>query len=128
MKGFNNYQWFKKPDLAETFEAYIDMSQMAAFVNRCGKRLEYAIQSSKSKRAYAPMIAQLVGEKIVEELLERELNAKDVWKADEVRKAVLRIEGNHARFVREMIRVVNKYEGKSEKLPKLTAAEASVSD
>jgi hypothetical protein len=126
-KGFNNYQWFKKRELAETFEAYIDMSQMAAFVNRCGKRLEYAIQTSKSKRAYAPMIAQLVGEKIVEELLERDLNAKDAWKADEVRKAVLRLEGNRARFVREMIRVVNRYEGKSEKSSKLTAAEASVS-
>jgi hypothetical protein len=115
-QGFVNYQWFKRADLADTFEAYIDMSQMAAFVNRRGRRLEYAVQMSKSKRAHAPMIAELVGEKILEQLLERELNTKDAWKADEVRKVVLQLEMSRAKFVREMIKIVNKTDRKGAKI------------
>lgn len=114
-KGFSNYQWFKRPDLADSFEAYIDLSQMAAFVNRRGRRLEYFVSSAKSKRAHWPVVAELVGEKIVEQVLERELSVKDTWKSEEVRKVVLQLEAGKATFVRQMVKIVAKLEGKDKK-------------
>jgi hypothetical protein len=110
--GFNNYQWFKRPDLADSYEAWIDPTQMAAFVNRKGRRLEYFATSAKSKRAYWPVVAELVGEKIVEHLLEREMTTKDTWKTDEVRKVVGDLEKARTKLVREMVRLVAKAEGK----------------
>lgn len=110
-KGFNTYQWFKKKDLP-TFEATIDMSQMAAFVNRMGRRLAYSIDRSASKRAYWPLVAELVSEKIVELLLERELTTKDMWVADEARKVIGRLEDARVRFIHEMVKIVERIEGK----------------
>jgi len=48
-------------------------------------------------------VAELVGEKIVEQRLEARLSEKDDWKADDVRKLVESLESNRAKLVRLMI-------------------------
>lgn len=114
--GFENLHFFKKPDLAETYEAYIDMSQAKAFVNLKGKRLANFRENAKNKRGYWPVVGELVGEKIVEQLLDRKLGEKDDWKAEDVKKVVMSLESNRAKLVRVMVDKLNQLgTGKEEK-------------
>ena len=101
--GFRRFRWYKKPELAETYEAYIDVTQATVFVNLKGRRLANSIANAKNRKGYWPVVAELVGEKIVEQRLEARLSEKDDWKADDVRKLVESLESNRAKLVRLMI-------------------------
>jgi hypothetical protein len=101
--GFRRFRWYKKAELAETYEAYIDVTQATVFVNLKGRRLANSIANSKNRKGYWPVVAELVGEQIVEQRLEAKLSEKDDWKADDVRKLVESLESNRAKLVRLMI-------------------------
>jgi hypothetical protein len=104
--GFNNFQFFRKPELAETYEAHIDPSQGAAFVNIAGRRFDYFRKNSASKRSCWPVVGEVVGEKLVAHVLESKLGDRDSWAPEEVRTLVQSLDESRAKLVRTMIQLV----------------------
>jgi hypothetical protein len=101
--GFAAIQWFKKPELRDSLEAYIDMSQAVAFVNRRGRRLEYAQSTSRKKAGYWPIAIDVIGEKLVEWKARMDSGEKEDWQAEEVQNMIIHLGELKARLIRNVV-------------------------
>lgn len=104
--GFAGMQFFKKSDLKDDVEAYIDMSQAIAFVNYRGRRFEFARSGAKTKRIYWPVVAEVVGEKLLELKANMDSEEKETWSAEELNSKITELEETKARLVRRVIQLL----------------------
>ncbi len=104
--GFAGMQFFKKSDLRDEFEAYIDMSQAVAFVNIKGRRLEYAKLGAKTKKVYWPVVAEVVGEKLLELKATMDAEEKETWTAEELKNEITELQETKAKLVRRVIQLL----------------------
>ena len=101
--GFAAIQWFKKAVLADTVEAYLDMSQAVAFVNRKGKRLEFYRSMSKTKQGSWPAVIEIIAEKILEKKAEMDAGEKEQWQAEELKNEIIQLEQMKAKLIRAVV-------------------------
>ncbi len=104
--GLAAIQWFKKPDMRDALEAYVDMSQAIAFVNARGRRLEFARKGSKSKRVCWPVVGEVIAEKILELKAALDAGEKEQWSAEEVKDKIVELETMKAKLVRRMVELL----------------------
>ncbi|MDG6934747.1 MAG: hypothetical protein JRN68_08615 [Nitrososphaerota archaeon] len=101
--GLAGIQWFKKRDLRDSVEAYVDTSQAVAFVNYHGRRLEFVKNGAKSKKLYWPVVGELIAEKLLELKASLDASEKEAWSAEEVKNKIAELEQAKADFIRQMI-------------------------
>lgn len=101
--GLAAIQWFKKPDLRDSVEAYVDMSQAVAFVNLRGRRLEFGRSTSKKKAGYWPIVVDVIGEKLVEMKARLDAGEKEDWQAEEVQNKIVELSELKARLIRSVV-------------------------
>ena len=94
--GLAGIQWFKKPEMKDTLEAYVDMSQAIAFVNIRGRRLEFAREGARSKRIYWPVAGEVIAEKLLELKAAMDAGEKEQWNAEEVKNKIVELESRRA--------------------------------
>lgn len=100
--GFQDIHPFKRPDLAE-IEAKIDVSQAKVFLNLAGYRFAHYKENSANRSGYWPIAAEVVGEAIVDHLLEERLTSKDDWRTEEVLDLVMELEEDRRKLARTMV-------------------------
>jgi len=105
--GLSGIQFFKKDDMRDSLEAYIDQSQAIAFVNRRGRRFEFAKEGSKSKKIYWPVVGELISEELLKIRASLDAEARETWNAEDVKNKVVELEGIKARLVRRMVQLVS---------------------
>src|SRR5207247_5569091 len=90
--GLAGIQWFKKPEMKDTLEAYVDMSQAIAFVNIRGRRLEFAREGARSKRIYWPVAGEGIAEELLELKAARDAGEQEQRNAAEVKDQIVELE------------------------------------
>jgi hypothetical protein len=101
--GLAAIQWFKKPDLRDSVEAYVDMTQAVAFVNLKGRRLEFARSISKNRKGYWPVVAEVISEKMLEIKAGLDAGEKEEWQAEEVKNKMIELEQLKAKLLRKVV-------------------------
>jgi hypothetical protein len=104
--GLSGIQWYKKPELRDSYEGYIDTSQGLAFVNFNGRRLEFAVQNATKKRAYWPVVGEVIAEKLLELKAALDAGSKENWSAEEVKNKLAELESSKAKLVRGMVKIL----------------------
>jgi hypothetical protein len=105
--GLSGLQFFKKTEMKDTLEAYIDQSQAVAFVNRRGRRFEFARDGAKSKKIYWPVVGELIGEELLKIKGSLDAEGREVWNAEEVKNKVTELENIKAKLVRRIVQLVS---------------------
>jgi len=105
--GLSGIQFFKKDDMKDSLEAYIDQSQAVAFVNRRGRRFEFAREGSKSKKIYWPVVGELIAEDMLKIRASLDAEAREMWSAEDMKNKVSELEGIKAKLVRRMVQLVS---------------------
>jgi len=104
--GLAAIQWFKKPELADSAEAHLDLSQAIAFVNLKGRRLEFYRAMSKSRQGYWPAVIEIIGEKILEKKAEYDAGEKEEWQAEELKNKVIQLTELKSKLVRKAVELL----------------------
>ncbi len=104
--GLAAIQWYKKHDLRDTHEAYVDWSQAIAFVNARGRRLTFAREGSKTKRSYWPTVGEVIAERLLEHKASIDAGEKESWSAEEVKNKVVELEALKAKLIRRMVEIL----------------------
>lgn len=106
--GLSAIQAFRRPDMRDTMEASVDMSQAMAFVNLRGRRLEHITQNARNKRGYWPVIGELIAEKMLELKASLDAGEKESWNAEELKNKIIELESSKAKLVRKMVEILGK--------------------
>lgn len=104
--GLSGIQWYKKPDLKDSYEAYIDTSQGIAFVNFNGRRLQFAVENASKRRAYWPTVGEVIAEKLLELKAALDAGSKENWSAEELKNKLSELEDSKAKLVRGMVKIL----------------------
>lgn len=104
--GLSGIQWYKKPELRDSYEAYIDTSQGIAFVNFNGRRLQFAVDNVSKKRAYWPTVGEVIAEKLLEIKAALDAGSKENWSAEELKNKLAELEASKAKLVRGMVKIL----------------------
>ncbi len=104
--GLAGIQWFKKLELKDSHEAYVDWSQAIAFVNASGRRLVFSRAFSKSRKGYWPAVGEVIAEKLLEHKAALDAEEKESWSAEELKNKVIELEGIKAKLLRRMVELL----------------------
>lgn len=104
--GLAGIQFFKKPDMNDSLEAYVDMSQAIAFVNIRGRRLEFAREGAKTKRIYWPVVGEVMAEKLLELKAAMDAGEKEQWSAEELKNKIVELQATKSKLVRRMVELL----------------------
>ncbi|GEM_PF-615362 len=105
--GLSGMQFFNKPDMVDTLEAYIDQSQAVAFVNRHGRRFDFAKEGAKSRKAHWPMVGEIVGEELLKIRAALDAETRETWSSEDFKNKVVELENTKAKLVRRMTQLVS---------------------
>nr|WP_276976860.1 hypothetical protein [Ferrimicrobium acidiphilum] len=101
--GLSGLQYFKKPEMRDSMEVYIDQTQAVVFINLKGRRFEFAREGAKSKRIYWPVAGELISEELLKLKAQLDAGEREQWTAEEVKNEVLELEAGKAKLVRRMV-------------------------
>lgn len=104
--GLSGIQWYKKPELRDSYEAYIDTSQGIAFVNYNGRRLQFSVENSTKRKAYWPIVGEVIAEKLIELKAALDAGSKETWSAEELKNKLAELEASKAKLVRGMVKIL----------------------
>lgn len=104
--GLVGIQIFKKPEMKDDLEAYIDQSQGIAFFNWYGRRFDFARRGSKNKKSTWPIVGEVIAEELLKLKASSDAGEKEEWSSEEVKNKVAELEQSKAKLVRKMVELL----------------------